>query len=860
MRNRFTVVAAVVTLSGCIFGGGDDPAVGRNADPNATQNNAVDMASDAGDASGVTDASDNDVAVPDAEPDLPPGPCGDGLLEPPGERCDPGIAAGLVGACPESCDDDIACTADVMMGSSQTCDVSCQNYAITDCVHGDGCCAPGCTPDDDDDCVVDAVCGDGIVNGVELCDFSIAAGEAGACFQSGDECPQVECSTAITLGAPQNCDVSCSSVPITMCTDGDGCCPTGCEQATDDDCTSVCGNGLVEPPSETCDGDCPVTAADCGSPGACFTVSVVGDPATCSSVCEQTQITACVDGDGCCPDMCDSGNDNDCSASCGNSVIDAGETCDPPGSCVTSCDDGNSCTNDTLTGSAANCNAECNFQAITVCSGTPDGCCPAICNANTDADCMPVCGNGAIEPGETCEGAGCPARLEDCNDMNACTTDAFRGDPATCTSFCENTAVTQPVNGDGCCPPNANAVNDDDCMPVCGNNVVEPPEACDGACPTSCNDGDVCTQDFLVGQASNCTAQCVFQNRGCSDDDGCCPAGCNNNTDNDCSASCGNNITEDGETCDGSNCPSMSDCAAMGPCHILTGSAGSCTAQCIVDPGCTPCTDTCDCPADQFCGVGLGRCVPGTPPDCELACDPDNWCETYGMYPYCELNSYTCVECLDDSHCPDGGSCDPDSYSCITPETCDQQADGDEWCVQSYGTGFYCYFSTCIQCLSYTECASGEFCDADNTCQTITSCDEAPFPDGWCRDNGLGNHCDAGVCVECLDNDECGPIDFCDVGTCNLANTCDEANDPPAWCMVSMLGNSCAGGMCSSINTFCTMNTECHPIQACDGSTNSCVVAIGCEKARDPNYWCQVFEGLSVCDTNSGNCVGQPTN
>jgi hypothetical protein len=73
-------------------------------------------------------------------------------------------------------------------------------------------------------------------------------------------------------------------------------------------------------------------------------------------------------------------------ATCGNGLIEAGETCDPPGSCPNSCNDGNTCTIDGSTGSAANCNLSCTHQAISACVNG-DGCCPAGCNSNTDSDC-----------------------------------------------------------------------------------------------------------------------------------------------------------------------------------------------------------------------------------------------------------------------------------------------------------------------------------------------------------------------------------------------------------------------------------------------------------------------------------------
>lgn len=50
---------------------------------------------------------------------------------------------------------------------------------------------------------------------------------------------------------------------------------------------------------------------------------------------------------------------------CGNGVLDPGETCDPPASCVTACNDGNPCTADTRTGSAQTCTASCTHEPLT---------------------------------------------------------------------------------------------------------------------------------------------------------------------------------------------------------------------------------------------------------------------------------------------------------------------------------------------------------------------------------------------------------------------------------------------------------------------------------------------------------------
>jgi hypothetical protein len=70
---------------------------------------------------------------------------------------------------------------------------------------------------------------------------------------------------------------------------------------------------------------------------------------------------------------------------CGDGVVGPGETCDQ--NCPTSCDDGDGCTEDVLTGSAQLCNAVCkNTVTITSCT-SGDGCCAQGCTRTTDSDC-----------------------------------------------------------------------------------------------------------------------------------------------------------------------------------------------------------------------------------------------------------------------------------------------------------------------------------------------------------------------------------------------------------------------------------------------------------------------------------------
>ncbi len=170
---------------------------------------------------------------------------------------------------------------------------------------------------------------------------------------------------------------------------------------------------------------------------------------------------------------------------------DAGETCDPPSTCPTSCDDGDPCTEDSLIGSAANCNAECQHGAITSCVGG-DGCCPGGCDSGNDSDCSAVCGNGVQDAGETCDPpSSCPTSCPDPNP-DPCIEGRLIGDANNCTAECTSRTITSCAGGDLCCPSGCNAANDGDCSPVCPNGVCEAGEGC--------GESDYCEDD--CGQCS----------------------------------------------------------------------------------------------------------------------------------------------------------------------------------------------------------------------------------------------------------------------------------------------------------------------------------------------------------------------
>ena len=94
-----------------------------------------------------------------------------------------------------------------------------------------------------------------------------------------------------------------------------------------------------------------------------------------------------------------------------------------------------------------------------------DGCCPKGCNATNDGDCPAVCGNGVVEPGETCDTASitragaCPTSCS----PNGCTLYTLNG-AGTCNAQCVVSGTQQTcVDADGCCPAGCTDYNDTDC-------------------------------------------------------------------------------------------------------------------------------------------------------------------------------------------------------------------------------------------------------------------------------------------------------------------------------------------------------------------------------------------------------------
>jgi hypothetical protein len=504
--------------------------------------------------------------------------CGNGSIEP-GEFCDQGVQPGQPTACPvaANCVDTDKCTSDQLL-SAMTCNARCVHREITQFISGDGCCPAGANHVSDTDCPV--VCGNGVQETMdgEKCDIAIAPEVGGACPTEATckAMAKIPCNTYVLEGT--GCQTVCKMTPITQFVAGDGCCPRGGNRVLDPDCAAECGNGVLEP-GELCEqalpadrmGACPTSCPQEAS--GCMRRVLTGSSADCTARCVSEPISTCsTQRDGCCPANC-SATDPDCSQTCGNGAVEAGETCDTAlapgaaGACPLQCPD-RTCESASLL-SRGTCNARCEYTPIvTFTSG--DGCCPMGGNHNLDGDCPFVCGNGVVEaPKESCDrtiaaglAGACPSS---CPVPMACKRYSLQGEAASCTARCEVESILTCVSNDGCCPTGCQSGSDNDCPPVCGNGVLDQDEICDkgitaghqDSCPYTCDDGNACTVDSTSGKVSDCTRSCGHTDiTACAAGDRCCPNGCTAQTDSDCSPICGNGVVEAKETCDPvSSCP-----------------------------------------------------------------------------------------------------------------------------------------------------------------------------------------------------------------------------------------------------------------------------------------------------------------
>ena len=389
-----------------------------------------DMNTDADDgcSADCSTVEDGWACVRPGEPCVKVSVCGNGVRER-GEKCDDSNADAADG-CDDQCQIEpgfycpnvgMKCVQQVCGDGVRTPDEACDQAQMPP-VGGDGCSAT-CTVEEGWHCNsagCKAECGDGLLRGTEECDDNNAIGGDG-CSSGCKEEPFFTCTNA----SPSVCSnsITCGNnvvEPGEVCDPpGQNGCKAGCKSFdADTTVTPICGNHVIEV-GETCD------APDVGN--------------GCAADCKAEPNWTCPQQDACFKNP-----------ACGDNTVQSGEGCDPPNV-------GNGC--------SALCQPEAGYTCV--------GLGPSVCT-------KPVCNNGIVDQGETCDDGGKVA-----------------GDG--CSATC------QIETGYSCPKPGS------PCIAKCGDGIKQPTEQCDDG-PTRRASGDGCNAGCKLEFGYKCptaNAACV---------------------------------------------------------------------------------------------------------------------------------------------------------------------------------------------------------------------------------------------------------------------------------------------------------------------------------------------------------------
>ncbi len=248
------------------------------------------------------------------------------------------------------------------------------------------------------------------------------------------------------------------------------------------------------------------------------------------------------------------------------------------------------------------------------------------------------------------------------------------------------------------------------------------------------------------------------------------------------------------------------------------------------------------CESSLFCGDTCSPCGPSTPLCIKrnekytcVQCSEDSQCPN----GRCDLTTNQCRGCNDDGDCrSEGKVCDLSQNECVVCNT-DSNCPKGQVCSADH---------TCKECVTDAHCPRGQFC-ADNTCQTCGTQDSCAGTSCNCCPGGL--KCASPVpgasptCVECTADADCADGKTCDIANgrcvekvaeCNTSERCGEqcvkcpSNRP--FCLDGQVcvecrsdlecgdGKFCLSGECASCTTDKRCGSRC---EACTADAPFCL-------------------------------------
>ncbi len=447
----------------------------------------------------------------------------------------------------------------------------------------------------------------------------------------------------------------------------------------------------------------------------------------------------------------------------------------------------------------------------------------AVATAELPVRFVAVCGNGIVQPPETCD-AG-PAN----SDAGACTLacQIARCGDGHVKAGAEACDDGNSVNGDGC---------DNNCTATrCGNGIVSAGEACD--------DGNLVNGD---GCDSNCTAtRCgngiVSAGEACDDGNAVNGDGCDSN----CTVTrCGNGIVSAGEVCDDGNLTNGDGCDFN--CTLTRCGNGVVSPGEACDDGNSVNGDGCDtnCTAPR-CG---DRIINGSE-ECDNGSNLNGYssCERNCRLARCGdgiANGNVGEEC-DDGNSVSGDGCDTNCKRTRCGNgvvTAGEQCDDGNY-LNGDGCEYNCTLSRCGNGIvaGTEQCDDGNSIDGDrcdSNCTASRCGNGLRAPNEQCDDGNTvnGDGCDTNCTFSRCGNAVRGGSEQCDDGNRVNGDGCD--ND----CTFSICGNGVVAGteQCDDGNSING-----------DGCDTNCRKSCG-NGVVDPGETCDDGNGADGdgCDTN----------
>jgi len=626
-------------------------------------------------------------------------------------------------------------------------------------------------------------CGNGAVDGTEVCDSGVNNGTYGYC--SSTCTGMLECGDGISQTPDETCDSGADNGVYRLNAPGN--CNAGCQGIGD---AGYCGNSVVETGNEDCDHGGLITT-DC--------VYGYTECKVCDNECKEQDgnVSYCGDGftqvtDG---ETCDDGVNNGNYGYCAEGCKSEGEFCgDGIENGTEACDDG------VENGTPGHCNSDCSGEVPYCGDNIQNG--TEICDNGIDNGKYGYCKIDCTGPGERCgddvlqtgEGEICDDGYSngsyghcksDCSGQGPYCGDGSTTDGETCDDGGDNGTY-------GHCRLGCSEMG-----PYCGDGYITDSEICDDGvdngtyehCMSYCSgmgpycgdgsatDGETCDDGVDNGTYGHCQVDCSDIGLHCGDGDitngEFCDDGVDNGTYDHCNAecsgiveSCGDGVVQssEGEVCDDG---------------FFNGTQGYCKSDCsgpveYCGDGSQNGSEACDdggSNGDLDCDIGESSCLRCNL-NCELVpgdvvgyCGDDilqeylgEECDHGGFVNYfCEPREASCEVCgpectyingILNNYCGDGilqseyESCDSGvnngSYRLSSPGYCD----GD---CQGYGEGGFCGDSS-IQTVDGEECDDG----VDNGTSSSTCFTDCRLK-GTCGNDIIeaGEICDGGAPVLC---------------------------------------------------------------------------------------------------------------